>query len=255
MSNVLQTLGFGSGILFALPQGGNQPTNPSPVEIGVLQNVKLTFSGDIKELKGQLQYPVDSAVGNRSIKGSFSFAQMLLQAWNNIVFGESALTTGGRVLEYQQPESIPVTPGPYTLTPTVPGGGVWNQDAGVKYASSGIPLTPVASGPTQGQYSVSSGVYTFAAADQGVAILVSYYYTTTTGNTLTVNNHTMGWGPTVSLDLTMPYQSNGNNLYLPNVRIAKLDLATKQDDYTMSDSDFSAFALPSGVVGQFYLPN
>lgn len=254
MSNVLTTLGFGSGILFALPSGGNQPTNPSPVEIGVLQNVKLTFSGDIKELKGQLQFPVDSAVGNRSIKGSFSFAQMSLAAWNNIFFGESAVSTGGQGLSYQQAESVPAS-SPYTVTPTVPGSGTWSKDAGVKYAATGIALTPVASGPTAGQYSVSAGVYTFAAADEGAAVVISYYYTTTTGSILTINNHTMGWGPIVSLDLTMPYQGNGNNLYLPNVRIAKLDLATKQDDYTMTDSDFSVFAQPNGVVGQLYLPN
>jgi hypothetical protein len=255
MNNVLQTLGFGSGLLFALPSGGNQPTTPSPVEIGVLQNVKLTFSGDIKELKGQLQFAVDSAVGNRSIKGSFSHAQMTLQAWNNIFFGESAISSGGRGLSYQQAEAIPATPGPYTVTPAVPGSGTWAQDGGVKYAATGVPLQPFASGPTQGQYSVSAGVYTFAAADQGVAVVISYYYTTTTGSTLTINNHTMGFGPIVSLDLTMPYQGFDKNLFLPNVRISKLDLATKQDDYTMTDSDFSVFSAPSGVVGQIYLPN
>lgn len=252
--SVLQTLGFGSGLLFALPSGGNQPTNPSPVQIGVMQNVKVAFSGDIKELKGQLQYPVDTAVGNKSIKGSFSFAQMTLQTWNNIFFGEAATTTGGRVLSFQQPGAVPAA-SPYTLTPTVPGSGTWNQDAGVFYASTGIQLQPVASGPTTGEYSVSAGVYTFAAADEGASLLFNYYYTTTSGSTLTINNHPMGQGPIVSLDLTLPYQSNGNNLYLPNVRVSKLDLATKQDDYTMTDSDFSAFASPSGVVAQFYLPN
>lgn len=250
----LQTLGFGSGILIAQPQGGNQPTLPAPVQVGVLQNVKVTFSGDVKELTGQLQFPVDTAVGKKTIKGSFQFAQMTLTDWNNIMFGEAATGTGGRALSFQQAASVPAT-GPYTVTPTVPGSGTWQSDAGVYYASTGIKLTPVASGPTQGEYTISAGVYTFAAADEGVAVLISYYYTTTSGTTLTVNNHTMGWGPIVGLDLTMPYQGFGNNLYLPNVRVSKLDLATKLDDYTMTDSDFSAFASPSGVVAQFYLPS
>lgn len=252
--SAIQTLGFGSGIVIAQPAGGNQPTNPAPVQIGVLQNIKVTFSGDAKDLTGQLQYPVDSAIGKRSIKGSFQFAQMMLAAWNNLIFGESAPTTGGRVLSFQQAESIPAS-SPYTVTPTVPGSGTWQSDAGVVYAATGIALTPVASGPTAGQYSVSAGVYTFAAADEGAAVLISYYYTTTTGQTLTVNNHPMGWSPIVSLDLTMPYQGYDKNLFLPNVKMSKLDLATKLDDYTMTDSDFMAYASPSGVVAQFYLPN
>lgn len=250
----LQTLGFGSGLLFAMPAGGNQPTNPSPVQIGVLQNVKLTFSGDIKTLKGQLQYPVDSAVGNRDIKGSFSFAQMSLLAWNNLMFGEAATSIGGRVLALAEAHSVPAST-PFTVTVTPPGSGTWSQDASVTYASTGVQLQPVATPTAAGQYSVSAGVYTFYSADEGAQVLINYYYSTTTGSTLTLNNHTMGFGPLVSLDLTMPYQGMGNNLYLPNVRISKLDLSTKQDDYTMTDSDFQAFATPAGVVGQLYLPS
>ena len=46
------------------------------------------------------------------------------------------------------------------------------------YASTGVQLTPVGSGPTVGQYSVSAGVYTFAAADASAALLISFLYTT-----------------------------------------------------------------------------
>ena len=252
--SVLQSLQFGSGLLFALPNGGNQPTNPSPVQIGVLQNVKITFSGDIKELKGQLQYPVDSAIGNRSIKGSFESAQMTLQGWNNMFFGESAVGTGGKALAQNVASSVPAST-PFTVTPTVPGSGTWSADAGVYDATTGVQLQPVATGPTTGQYTVSAGVYTFASADENRALLFNFYYTTTTGSILTINNHVMGFAPIVSLDLTMPYQGFGNNIFLPNVRIGKLDLATKQDDYLMASSDFQAFASPSGVIGQIYLPN
>lgn len=251
--SVLNTLQFGSGLLGAIPNGGNQPTNPSPVQIGVLQNVKLTFSGDIKELKGQLQYPVDSAVGNRSIKGSFSFARMTLQAWNNLFFGESAVGTGGKSFAQNVPAAVPAST-PYTVTPTVPGSGTWASDGGVFDATTGVQLQPVSTSPTTGQYTVSAGVYTFAAADEGRALLFDFYCTTTTGSVLTINNHVMGFAPIVSLYLTMPYQGFDRNIYLPNVRIGKLDLATKQDDYTMTDTDFQAFADPSGVVGKIYLP-
>ena len=84
-----------------------------------------------------------------------------------------------------EPHSVPVTPGPYTLTTDTFAQpyGAWASDGGVSYAN-GTPLTKIASGvPTVGQYSVGApdtttliATYTFAAADQGAAILISYSY-------------------------------------------------------------------------------
>jgi hypothetical protein len=250
----IETLGFGAGFLYAMPAGGNQPTNPTPVQIGVIQNVKLTFSGDIKKLRGQYQYPVDTAVGNREIKGSFESAQFGLSNWNNIMFGESGTTAGGLVLQNAEAHSVPAT-GPFTVTVnnnTTP--TIWSQDAGVLDATTGQPLQAVGTGPATGQYSVSAGVYTFAAADEGRALLINYYYTTTAGSSLQILNHPMGWGPIVSMDLTMPYQGFDKNIYLYNVRIGKIDLSTKQDDYTMGSSDWEAFANPAQQVARIYLP-
>ncbi len=46
---------------------------------------------------------------------------------------------------------------------------------GVSYAN-GTPLEAVGSAPTQGQYSVAAGTYTFAAADANAAVLLNYGY-------------------------------------------------------------------------------
>lgn len=54
--------------------------------------------------------------------------------------------------------------------------GPWGCDLGVVYASSGAALTPVAASPAAGQYSVAAGLYTFAAADAGANVAVSYGY-------------------------------------------------------------------------------
>lgn len=77
--------------------------------------------------------------------------------------------------------NIPPTAGPYTLTPLIPY-GPWLQNDGVTYAN-GTALTLVTSGtPSIGQYKVAQdantgiATYTFAAADQGVAILLNYSY-------------------------------------------------------------------------------
>lgn len=70
-------------------------------------------------------------------------------------------------------QTVPATPGPYTVAVNAPL-GAWGSDSGVTYALTGLPLLPVASSPAQGQYSVAAGVYTFNAADQGAAVLISY---------------------------------------------------------------------------------
>jgi hypothetical protein len=53
--------------------------------------------------------------------------------------------------------------------------GLWMQDDGVTI--NGTSATAITSGtPTTGQYKVESGKYTFAAADAGKAVLLSYSY-------------------------------------------------------------------------------
>ncbi len=57
---------------------------------------------------------------------------------------------------------------PYQIA--VPG---WTGDGGVTYAS-GTAMTFVNGAPAQGQYTVSSGLYTFAAADGGEVVIIDY---------------------------------------------------------------------------------
>ena len=54
--------------------------------------------------------------------------------------------------------------------------GPWGSDLGVTYTATGVPLTPVLASPAAGQYAVSSGAYTFAAADAGNSVSISYGY-------------------------------------------------------------------------------
>ena len=68
--------------------------------------------------------------------------------------------------------TVPAAPGPYTVTAAAPF-GPWASDAGVTY-SNDTALAPVSGTPSAGEYNVASGVYTFAAADAGAAVLISY---------------------------------------------------------------------------------
>lgn len=75
--------------------------------------------------------------------------------------------------------TIPASPGPYQVT-AAQVYGAWAQDDGVKNATTGVALTKITGTPATGQYSVAAGVYTFAAADTGVAVQLSYSYVPST---------------------------------------------------------------------------
>ena len=68
--------------------------------------------------------------------------------------------------------TVPSTPGPYTMTAAAPF-GPWASDYGVVYAN-GTALTAVSGTPGAAEYNVSNGVYSFAAADAGAALLLAY---------------------------------------------------------------------------------
>ena len=52
--------------------------------------------------------------------------------------------------------------------------GAWASDLGVVDATAGVPFASVGGPPVSGQYSVAGGVYSFAAADAGRQIAISY---------------------------------------------------------------------------------
>jgi hypothetical protein len=93
------------------------------------------------------------------------------------------------VISYEAGEFIPPTAGswggpeaatvpgtPYQVTAGQPFGRFLSS-VSVTRQSDGTALTKVASGPTAGQYSVdANGLYTFAAADTGLAVYLSYAY-------------------------------------------------------------------------------
>ena len=82
----------------------------------------------------------------------------------------------------EQNSYVPAAPGPYTVTPTTgdtdgrDGAVLATADRGVVYTATGAALVAVGSAPTVGQYSFSGGVYTFAAADAGAQVTMSYDY-------------------------------------------------------------------------------
>jgi hypothetical protein len=68
--------------------------------------------------------------------------------------------------------TVPASPGPYTVAVAAPF-GPWASDSGVCYAT-GAALAAVTGSPAAGQYNAANGVYTFAAADAGASVVISY---------------------------------------------------------------------------------
>lgn len=75
---------------------------------------------------------------------------------------------------YQTSETDTIPATPFQVTPKT--GGLWSADAGVINATTGVALVPVTANPATGQYSVAAGVYTFAAADVGVSVTITYSF-------------------------------------------------------------------------------
>ncbi len=122
------------------------------------------------------------------------------------------------------------------------------NDEGVTYAATGLPLTKVASTPSLGQYSVVSGLYTFAAADEGKAVLVTYTYTiSATGQKFTVANQLIGTTPTFQALFYTTFQGQAVTLQLNNCTSSKLSFGTKLEDFVIPEFDSRALPIRAAM--------
>lgn len=245
---------FGSGTCWGTQLTdayGNAIANPSPVLFGVLQDISIDVSFDNKELWGMNQFPVAVGRGKGKVTGKAKFAQLNGLTVNTLFFGQTL--SAGTLSDVYDTTGAAIPATPFQITPTVPGSGTWARDLGV--VKGGIPMTRVASAPTTGQYSVSAGVYTFAAADTGATVFISYQYTATStvAQKSTVANVPMGYAPTFECDFRSSYLGKTMVVTLNSCISTKLTLATKLDDFTISEFDFSAFADVNGNVMSYGL--
>jgi hypothetical protein len=90
----------------------------------------------------------------------------------------------------------------------------------------------------------ASVVYTFAAADAGRLVYLSYQYSaaSTVAKRITIPNSLMGAAPQFRADLFIPYQGQNFVLTLGACVADKLSFASKLDDFTVPEFDFMAFA-------------
>jgi hypothetical protein len=201
-----------------------------------------------KELYGQYQFPVAIARGQGKATGKAKMAQVSGLAFNNLFFG-GTLASGQLATAFGEAGTIPSSS---AFTVTVVNSSTWQDDYGVVFAATGLPLSKVPSAPTAGQYSVAAGVYTFNSGDGGKAVLISYTYTVAgTGQQLTLTNPLMGTTPTFQAQLYTSFQGKPCNVKLFNCVSSKLAFATKTEDFVIPELDFDIFANAAGNVLQW----
>jgi hypothetical protein len=254
-------ISFGSGQLYAVPGpffGGSPATAQSPVWFATLQDVDITIDATIKELRGNLQFPDDTAVSDKKITWKAGYGRFSIDTWNNLFFGDLISTgsaaggtgIGGGVPQVQEAHTLNST------SLTVTHSGTFTSDMGVIYQSGQQSFQRVTGVPTVGQYNVSAGVYGFSSSDNAQAILVSYRYGISTGRVLQIAQHVQGWSPSFEMVLAQPYQelTTGipNYLDLYACKAGKMTAPLKRADYMISDIEGQAFANSAGYIGEFY---
>lgn len=251
---------FGAALLYLNPNGGNQAVNPTAGRGLVIQNLEIDQSGDIKELRGQNQYPEDTARSDIKSNFKFSLGKSDYFLLTQVVWGD-LYEAGGVSVSPNEAHSVPGSVA-YTITVTPPGSGTFLEDLGVQYATGGN-FENLGSGSVSaaGQYTVSAGVYTFDSADASANVVISYAYTlASVGTTYQINQHVQGYSPQFELFAVETYSkaSAGTNLVIPSTirlyacKIGKVTFPYKRNDYKMVDIEGMYFASASGQVAAFY---
>jgi hypothetical protein len=254
---------FGPGNMVATPLTdayGNTIAAPTPRQLGAFQEAAFDTSAENKMLYGPNQMPLAVARGKGKVGLKVKAAQISVDKWNAIYIGQPANQSAGVLSAFIDTvgTTIPAS-SPYTVTPvtiyaaylqgTSP---AYDYDLGVQ-DGNGNAYDRVASGPTTGEYSLSGGVLTFAAADEGKAIFVSFAYTATNASGaknayVNVSNLPMGAAPLLQVDLYAQYGGNMLLVTLFQAICSKMSFSTKLDDFAIPDLEFDGFANGQNVA-------
>lgn len=242
------TYKFGSGKLIGrrITENGDV----TPILLGVLQSVNLTYERELKQLFGENQMPVAVAAGQLTVSVQAEYATINSNVYNELYFGQES-TSG--YTDYTEEVAVIDADTP---TIVVNEAATFDADMGVT-SEMGLPYTNVSSksgAPSAFEYKfdASTGTYTFAAADAGKKIAIRYTYSKTGGKTTELSNELMGVQPEFSMFLYSKFQGNvfGWNLY--RCIASNLDMSSANDDFTVPSFSAQAFALDNGKWGNMF---
>src|SRR5260370_8597185 len=98
--------GIADVIFNPLASVGNPAGNPTPIKLATLQDLQAEFSATIKDLRGQAQFPDDTAISDKKITWKSGPVRFDIDAFNTAFFGES-IATGVLKIHSSQPRHSP----------------------------------------------------------------------------------------------------------------------------------------------------
>ena len=236
---------FGAGFLHLIPPGATRP-----ILVAAMQSCGVDTTFDIKPLHGQGNIPIEHGRGKGKIEIKTAMGRVDPDLYAYAIYGSTDTVGEVKGAEFEA-FNVPGT-SPYTYTTS--NAATFKMDLGVFNPSTFLWLTPVASGPTTGQYSVNTttGVYTFAAADEGKALKVCYSFTSaSTGKSIPLTNNTMDSGPIFQLQLFNQFRQSTKTLsvLLTACQASKLSMPFKLDDWMLPSMDMVAQDDGTGSFG------
>ncbi len=230
------------GALFLIPGG----TGPDPRRIGKLKDVKISPSLELAILQGENNFVEDAAIKGSKIDGEIGFTHIDASLYMTALPG-AVKSTGAEDVVLDESSTIPTTP----FSVTVTGSATFSVDLGVRDVTASIDLECVPSAPATGQYSYTAGgVYTFAAADTGHTVRISYTKTAATGETITISQ-SMSEANAVFYALKAYNKTNGATevLTLNKILISGMEWGWTMQDWAKYGLKFMALPDANGVVG------
>jgi hypothetical protein len=244
---VIQSYQYGAGEVIVKDSAGNSHI------IGLLQNNSFDLSSTNKGIKGSGLYDEVVAVMGQdvSIKASGAICSSGLEA----IASGGTIATGVKLFQTDVK-----TPSSNTATVTAPNSGTYSVDLGVVRVQTGQPLSYNSGTLATGQYQNTAGAYTFYAADfNGTTdtCRISYLYTLTSGETLTVTNKAVGLLTSVGVRVFNVSTDSANVVrkigrYVPSAAITKFSVSNKVGDFMSVDLEFKAFATMNSTVYEAY---
>jgi hypothetical protein len=237
---------FAAGRFFGI----NNVSNPTPMRAVLPQDMSIDFKRSTKELFGEKMFAAATAAGEMSVTGKVTMGTTNARMFTDMIFQDPGATGISTV---QNREAVTVPAGtPWQIT--VANGATGKLDLGVIDAITGTPLTRVASAPATGQYSVvpGTGVYTFATADAGKNVLLSYVYTTpVVGESVVLTNQDMGPATSFTAVMAFMYGAEQDVLTLNNAIATDAAIATKMGDFAKPTLGFVCATDVNDTLGTF----
>ena len=222
---------------------------------GVLQDVSLDMTSDVKELMGSNKVAFLTAEVGRKYKLTAKFAQ-----FNSALVGAVMGGTVASGAKYVGTATKTASTSTFTVVTAdfgTPAGWAFVSDLGVSYNATNQPLKYNASTLAAAQYQNTAAAYTLHSTDASAVVNVSCIYSATAGETTSVSNSAIGLSTYFSVYLfqaTTQADATVKKIgwYFPAVLLPSLKMDFKNTDFAVQSIDLNVFANSAGLIAEQY---